>query len=485
MTPDIFIHKLKEARYPKAPFSPNKEYPELSNLPYKVKVDPSNEIYESIRDILINLGLDKENINKPNWDPLGSMLGKGKKALIKPNFVKGSHPLGTEGVLSMITHASLMRPIIDYLLIAGGKDTEIIIGDCPLQSSVWEEIIENSKTKDLIEFYKNNNIGIKLIDFRKEISIFNEENVIVKRSKNSKRQETDYKVVDLGKDSSFSDVIKYHKLFSITDYDHNLIKHHNPEVNEYCIPNEVLEADLFINLPKLKTHKKAGLTCSMKNLIGINGDKSWIPHHRKGTKLIGGDEFEKMKLSVFARERIWSFLKSFTIGIWTATLLKKIFKIFMWRGKTYEEMSMDRSGDDYREGSWWGNDTIWRPIKDLNSILLYADKEGSLKDTPQRKCLSIVDAVLSGEGEGPMQQTPKKTGIVYGGINPLYVDLASAKIMGFNYKLMPSISRSFIRDKYSLSDKKPADVSMDSNVAIEECMFTFKPSNGWKLLKEV
>ena len=50
-----------------------------------------------------------------------------------------------------------------------------------------------------------------------------------------------------------------------------------------------LEADVIINLPKLKTHQKAGITCALKNLIGINGNKEYLPHHRIGGFELGGD----------------------------------------------------------------------------------------------------------------------------------------------------------------------------------------------------
>ncbi len=35
-----------------------------------------------------------------------------------------------------------------------------------------------------------------------------------------------------------------------------------------------LVADVFINLPKLKTHKKCGLTVNLKSLVGINANKN-------------------------------------------------------------------------------------------------------------------------------------------------------------------------------------------------------------------
>jgi hypothetical protein len=50
-----------------------------------------------------------------------------------------------------------------------------------------------------------------------------------------------------------------------------------------------LEADVIINLPKPKTHKKTGLTGAIKNLVGLVGDKELLPHHRNGGATDGGD----------------------------------------------------------------------------------------------------------------------------------------------------------------------------------------------------
>ena len=56
------------------------------------------------------------------------------------------------------------------------------------------------------------------------------------------------------------------------------------------------------------------------------------------------------------------------------------------------------TGEVVRNGSWHGNDTIWRAVVDLNKILLYADGEGVMRDTPQRRYYAIVDGVVAGEG---------------------------------------------------------------------------------------
>ena len=64
---------------------------------------------------------------------------------------------------------------------------------------------------------------------------------------------------------------------------------HAPGRHQYLVAREVIEADVIVNLPKLKTHKKAGVTCALKNLIGINGNKEYLPHHRVGGAERGGD----------------------------------------------------------------------------------------------------------------------------------------------------------------------------------------------------
>jgi uncharacterized protein (DUF362 family) len=40
-------------------------------------------------------------------------------------------------------------------------------------------------------------------------------------------------------------------------------------LSELALPTSVLDADLVVSMPKLKTHHWAGMTCSMKNLFGV------------------------------------------------------------------------------------------------------------------------------------------------------------------------------------------------------------------------
>lgn len=53
------------------------------------------------------------------------------------------------------------------------------------------------------------------------------------------------------------------------------------------LAREVLDARLLVNLPKLKTHKYATMTCSLKNLFGLVPDPLRIVQHRVLDELLG------------------------------------------------------------------------------------------------------------------------------------------------------------------------------------------------------
>ncbi len=64
---------------------------------------------------------------------------------------------------------------------------------------------------------------------------------------------------------------------------------HNERHHIYSVPNTVLNADVVISVAKLKTHRKGGVTLSLKNAVGITNEKRGLPHHRAGSPRLGGD----------------------------------------------------------------------------------------------------------------------------------------------------------------------------------------------------
>ncbi len=472
----VYVHKTDVFSYPEAPFDPGKVYPEFESGDIINSQSRENGVYENVRATLIGLKLDHKNIGTKKWNPFSEFIKKGDKIVIKPNLVRHEHPQGDIGVLSMITHASIIRPIIDYVLLATQKDCKITICDVPLQKAIWSQIISKSGLKDLVEYYERKGIKIDLLDLRREISHVNEYGVIVKR-KIRDRDPLGYVSVDLKEKSELMPIIKYYTKLEITDYGSGTVsQHHNPDRNEYCITKTILDADVFINVPKLKTHHKAGISVAMKNMIGINGDKSWIAHHRRGSPGTGGDEYPKFHLKTGLKMRLREFMERVPSGERVLTAYYKLRRIAdpdsANRAKPYVLTH-------FTEGSWHGNDTLWRCIKDLNKIILYSDKNGSMQNEIQRKYFCIVDGILAGEKEGPMNHTPKKAGVIIGGFNPVAIDYTAAEIMGFDWRKIPSVREGFKNQFWDLVDFGFNDIKIIYNTE-NKVDLKFSASQGWK-----
>lgn len=489
----VSIGQLTNPVYPKPPFHPPKQYPELASLGIHATIDPSNELYNRIRDIFRSFDLDQVHDQTPDWNPLKSLVAPGDRVFIKPNLVFHHHKLGDDGVLSMITHGSVLRPIIDYVWLALQGKGDIMIGDVPLQTADWSTLIKKTGLKELVEYYQQHQVPVSLLDLRLERAKANRYEIIIQRHLHH-GDPRGYIAVNLGKRSQLTPVIKNFQKLTITDYPaHAVAEHHNPDRNEYLIAKSVLAADVFINVPKLKTHKKGGVTLSMKNLIGINGDKSWIAHHREGTVAQGGDEFSSINRFDLLKYRLFIKLKRSAIGVlvvsWLLSWLRLIgsFEHFFWPSR-----SNILQLSSITEGSWFGNDTLWRVIIDLNRILLYADKNGQLHTTSQRKYLTMIDGVWAGQGNGPMHHSPKKVGVIIGGFNPVLTDAVATHLMGFDWQKIPQIYQAFQAMEYPLVDQSmksafgrlsvidlPQPITKPFTQWSKTPTFAFVPPSGW------
>jgi len=292
-----------------------------------------------------------------------------------------------------------------------------------------------------------------------------------------------YVKVDLGRHSAFAEIEHLCHLLYGSEYDTSEIcRHHTGGVHEYLISKTILDADCVINLPKLKTHKKTGITVSLKNLVGINGNKNWLPHHRLGTPTEGGDQFaDDGMIHRMERRAMGCFRRVFPLLGPLRTRLAKPLKVLGQR------LFGDTNTDTIRSGNWFGNDTTWRMVLDLNRILMYADSDGGLHDAPARQIFCIVDGIVGGEGNGPLDVTPVPSGLVLAGSNPLAIDLASARLMGFDYECLPLLSHGLASHGLPLATFAHDEVICASNDVklcgplpqITDCLH-FRPHFGWK-----
>jgi uncharacterized protein (DUF362 family) len=441
----VLIYKTNISTYPNNNnnYSPDLQYPEYPYL--KSISEDKNPIYTTIRNCFVELGYDKENLGKVCWNPLGRFIKPGTTVLLKPNLVMHVNGIPQNGTDCLITHPSIIRAVADYSLIALRGTGKLIIGDAPLQSCDFDRLIKEQGLDKLVEFYLVNKVKteIELCDFRNFKSQY-KNGVLVEKENDSDNGV----VVDLGSDSSFSTIPdERYKRLRVTNYPHDImLHHHNPNKNEYIVAKQLLQADVIINLPKPKTHRYAGVTIAMKNLIGINTNKEALPHHSVGSLEDFGDEYSKKS----ARKHIASHV----IDLRNKNMRNRRYisaRLFSFLFKCISLVSPERKRFF---GSWPGNDTIWRTIHDLNKIAFFTDKNGEFQDNSQRKMLIIGDMIVSGHESGPLSPTPKNVGVIVVGENPVCFDEAVCAYMGFDCSKIPTIAnaRSII-GKYNFSCK--------------------------------
>lgn len=435
MDEKVGIWKTSKIAYPGKEnfFRPSERYPELQNAQLKEISTEENKVFEVIRNTFIMLGYDKENIGTEHWNPLRTLVYPGNKVVIKPNMVMHVNGSG-EGEDCLYTHPSVVCPIIDYCILAmtenGQFKGQIVVGDAPMQECDFELLVKNSGYDKLLEFYKGKGINIVLHDFRNVKTIVR--NGVHIKEKN----EQNGIVVNLDEASNFFELPKKRlKKLRVTNYDpHILQKHHNVNTHVYKVAKELLEADVIINMPKPKTHRKAGVTIALKNMVGISANKEYLPHHTNGSKKEGGDAYlEKnifFKLSDYFLDKKNSFAEHEKYVLARAS--RFIAAGFGFIGRKLRK--------DYREGSWYGNDTIWRTIYDLNNIVFLADSSGQLGKEKCRRMLVVADMIVSGEKDGPLNPSRKDCGVVAVGENPALFDEAICAIMGFDIKSIPTLN---------------------------------------------
>lgn len=416
------------AEYPPleaAPYHPDTAFPE-----YEGPVGPSpNPVYAAVRNALAALGLDRERWGTRDWNPIGDLVKPGARIVIKPNWVLDRNE-GAGGTDELITHASVLRALIDYAWKA--RPSGIVVGDAPLQLCNFNAMLAlgfDRVAKDL----QQRGCPLVVKDFRR---------TVMRRAADRADLSTElrplgeYVLIDLGAESDLEPISSDARRFRVTMYDPRLMwNNHRPGVHRYLVARDILDADLVINAPKMKTHKKAGVTLALKNLVGINGNKDYLPHHRKGAANRGGDNYEVATLPKTLLEALLDFANMYLLG---KPRIYQRFCVLAYKLLFFDRI---RGRPIDVEGGWHGNDTIWRTCLDLNRALLYADSAGRLHDVPQRATLHVLDGLVAGEGDGPLRPTPVPAGLLMASLNPVALDACAARLMGMNPDRIPIVNR--------------------------------------------
>jgi uncharacterized protein (DUF362 family) len=427
----------------------------------------------ALRDLFWVWGLDAEHRGSPSWNPLGVFVKPGQRVTIKPNWVLHWNKSGA-GLESLVTHSSLIEALLEYLCLAGPG--RVVIGDAPVQGCDFGALRAACGLDQMILRFRERGLDARVEDFRR--AVLPGEKLGGQRIEGARGMEH-YLLYDLGSDSLLEPLAHDADRFRVTMYNPDLLKRtHQRGRHQYLVAREVIEADVVFNLPKLKSHKKACITGALKNLVGINGHKEYLPHHRKGGSRSGGDCYPGGSWLKGQAEALYDCANRLEPGRVQAFLARS--------GEMLLRLARAFGEDSNLEGSWYGNDTVWRTCLDLQRILRYGTIEGKLADRPQRLVISITDAIVAGEGEGPMAPTPVAAGFLTGGTNPAALEWINARLMGFDPGRIPLTRHAFDAFRYPLAAFGVNDIRVldGEGVRRAEEVFpfdgrTFRPPAGW------
>lgn len=215
-------------------------------------------------------------------------------------------------------------------------------------------------------------------------------------------------LVDMGRYSEFSGVQR-------TWFDGHgqpMLLDGEPGIGRYRIAHHVLDADVVISVPKAKVHCSGGITVAMKNAIGI-------------------------------------------IPAWDGTYNDGVLK------DCAHTSDVDQAAG--KRGMYLDNDTIWRTMADLNRITRYADASGILHTTPQRRFLCIVDAIIAAEAS-QYDPIPYPLNTVIISQDPIAVDAITARCMGFDSRLLKSVTQAAHSSELLLGFSHPAQIKVHTNM---------------------
>ncbi len=450
------IRRSEGLCYPKhAPFDPSARYPEMNGA----LGEEENPVYEQFRSCLIDLEMDKAHLGTADWNPFSDFIEPDNTVVIKPNFVLNTARPEIQNCCT--THPSLIRAVIDYAWLALKGRGRIIVGDACASEANFDEIVERTGTRDMIGRLRERGVAVELRDFR-AVKVLSENGIWTGEQADAETEAG--KIVNLGASSLFCAERFRHAKLHGAGYDIAATNRcHHDEVQEYRVSRTILEADVVISMPKVKTHRKAGFTGCLKNLVGINVDKNYLPHFTMGPANSGGDEMPAVRPVNAAMLACYNFLREHVIAhTWriiggpAAGLLRALSgsgrkqdspdtAAEPQEGAAAEANDRDMagwlhsklSGQQVAAGAWAGNETICCMILDLNRIFLCCGRDGSLMQRTDRKVFYVADAIEVGMGNGPTSPIPLPLGAVGAGYNGLALDTQFLNLFGIDEKSIP------------------------------------------------
>ena len=384
--------------------------------------EPEN-VDRAMSELTSRLGYDFTDFIKP-----------GMSVFIKPNWVasrwRESAP-HVDTLWCVITHTAVIEAVADRVAAALNGRGKITIGDNPSIDADFEELMQFTGIRKLTAKY---DVPCEILDLRplvcKDLRDYGKKGRMAAQRGDPRGNVQ----INLGKESMLYDVDS--TLFrGVFDEREDTVAAHTGDTQLYTFSKSLYDADVYISIPKLKTHHKVGATLNLKGLVGSVTEKNQLVHWRVGSPETGGDEYPDR-----------------------------------------QSLEAAKSAKVTHRGAHPGNDTIWRMVADLYQAIL----------KKERKYFSVVDGITAGEGNGPFCPRSKNANTLIAGDDLLAVDIVSARLMGFNPAEITYLRHFIDTGKISFGDIDVAGDNYDSKqfFSTNSAYLNFTAPERWGKLRK-
>ncbi len=425
--------------------------------------DTSSRTVEDLKQIYKDHQLLLSLLQQLSAGELETEAVLGKKILLKPNWVK--QPFKPQDDVCLCTHDSFIVAILELVLMK--KPASVVIGDAPIQGCYWDKLISTELADKVQALSSKYNIPVSIKDFRRVVF-----DTVKNKLETERNPMSEYVIFDVGSRSYLEPVTLPDKnLFRVSQYNPDKFSEtHKTGMHKYCIVKELFDADVVISLPKIKTHEKTGITCALKNIVGLNGDKDYLPHHRVGGTAMGGDSYPGKNITRYWAELAMDNANRNMGNFWYRVWFK--ISTALWA------LSFPKKEHQWH-AAWYGNDTTWRMVMDLNMIINYGRADGTLADTPQRVLYSFCDGIVGGQGDGPLSPDPLNLGVVSFTNDSATNDICMAMLMGLAVNKLPLLTaaKSFMPHSNVSITLNNKTIKMNE---LHQYAVKARPSRGWQ-----
>lgn len=327
--------------------------------------EPFNSVYAAVRGLLYQLGYDRPALALPPGTRSAAWCTPVTGWSLSPTLVSPQHRAGGDP-FSVITHPSVLRALADYVTALKGQG-EIVIADNPSIDADWAALIALTRLDEFEAYYQ---AGRHLPRARSAPALDPPASPpmasALARWSAPGRPRRQH-----GAQPRPPILLRRAEPAAVPGRVHQTLGDHPPPPRRHpgiSLSNTILNADVFISVPKLKTHHKVGVTLNVKGLVGINAkNKNYLVHWKIGTPALGGDEFRDP-----ARRADYALLAARHLLLdW---LPERAFLAARrrWHGTRLGVLFEDTRGLSFHQhrGAWAGNDTCWRIASNLYHLFV-------------------------------------------------------------------------------------------------------------------